>query len=353
MLYKWLIRPIFFRINPEKAHHMVVSLLKFGFAIPGFQALLAYCTQVKDSRLEKELFGLHFKNRIGIAAGFDKNAEVFNQLAAFGFGHIEIGTVTPKGQPGNPKPRLFRLPKDKGLINRMGFNNNGFEAALSNLKKRRTKAVIGVNIGKNTLTPNETAVEDYWINFRALFDVADYFVVNVSCPNISDLRELQDQEMLKEILMRLQGFNCEQANPKPILLKVSPDLNEMQLDEVIDIVKQTKIDGVVAVNTTITRHTLEAEKEAAERIGNGGLSGQPIKKRAVEVIRYLAEKSEKSFPIIGVGGIFSVEDAIEQLEAGADLIQVYTGFIYEGPMIARRINKGILQAVKSGKLTLS
>lgn len=342
-MYKSLIRPLFFRIDPEKAHHLVTCMLSFVFKIPRIPALARSLTSVNDPRLERTVFGLKFKNPVGIAAGFDKNAAYFNNLANLGFGFIEVGTVTPKGQTGNPKPRMFRLPVDNGLINRMGFNNHGLENAISNLKKRKTKAIIGGNLGKNTLTPNDVAVEDYVKLFEGLFDHVDYFVVNVSCPNLSDLHELQDQDSLMEILNRLQKINKQKPKPKPILLKISPDLNNAQLDEVIEIVAQTKIDGVVAVNTTITRNNLNTPSEKIKNIANGGLSGEPIKNRATEVIRYLSEKSGKAFPIIGVGGISTPEDAIEKLNAGADLLQVYTGFIYEGPMIARKINKRILK----------
>jgi dihydroorotate dehydrogenase len=342
-MYKQLIRPLFFCIDPEKVHHTVVWFLKLGFNIPGMNWLAKKITNVDDPKLERELFGLRFKNPVGIAAGFDKNAFVYQELGALGFSHIEIGTVTPKGQPGNPKPRLFRLAKDKGLINRMGFNNLGLEMAVKRLRKRDKNLIIGGNIGKNTATPNDEALADYVTNFEGLFPVVDYFVVNVSCPNISDLHELQDQEALMKILNAIQKINLKKSNPKPVLLKVSPDLNEKQLDEVITLVKETGIQGVVATNTTISRHTLRQDAEMAKQIGNGGLSGLPIKARSTAVIRYLAEKSNKAFPIIGVGGIFTAEDALEKLHAGADLVQVYTGFIYEGPMIAKRINKAILK----------
>jgi dihydroorotate dehydrogenase len=340
-MYKHLIRPFFFFIDPEKVHHQVVSLLKFGFSIPGIRQIFRHATQVKSPKLQRKLFGLTFSNPVGIAAGFDKNAHCYNELADLGFGFIEIGTVTPKGQTGNPKKRLFRLPKDHALINRMGFNNNGLESAVRNLKKRKTKAIIGGNLGKNTLTPNQDAVVDYLTVFSGLFDYVDYFVVNVSCPNITDLRELQDQEALVNILQKIQQINVAKSNPKPILLKVSPDLNEAQLDEVIDLANRKLIDGVVAVNTTVTRDGLVTPGNEIKRIANGGLSGLPLKKRSTEVIRYLSQKSGKAFPIIGVGGIETPQDAIEKMEAGADLIQVYTGFIYEGPFIAKRINRAL------------
>ncbi|MBS4057219.1 MAG: quinone-dependent dihydroorotate dehydrogenase [Bacteroidales bacterium] len=342
-MYKAVIRPVLFLFAPEKVHHMVVAALKIGLAFPGVKSLLAHFTQVNDDRLKRTLFGLSFDHPVGVAAGFDKNAEVFNELANLGFSHIEIGTVTPNAQPGNPKPRLFRLKKEQGLINRMGFNNKGLQSAVANLKTRKTKAIIGGNIGKNTLTPNASAVDDYVANFEGLFDHVDYFVVNVSCPNITDLRELQDQESLTHILLKLQEINNSKPARKPVLLKVSPDLNEQQLDEVIEVVKQTKIDGVVATNTSITRHTIAKEQSLAQQIGKGGLSGLPLRDRSTEVIRYLARKSNKAFPIIGVGGIMSAEDAIEKINAGADLVQVYTGFIYSGPFLAKRINKLLLK----------
>ncbi len=342
-MYKQLIRPFFFLFDAEKVHHAVTGLLKIWFSIPGMKKLVKNFTLVENPKLERELFGIHFKNPVGIAAGFDKNASVYEELGALGFSHIEIGTVTPKGQPGNPKPRLFRLKKDKGLINRMGFNNLGLEEAVEKLKKRNKNLILGGNIGKNSATPNEKAVDDYVTNFKGLFPVVDYFVVNVSCPNISDLHELQDQDALMNILNAIQEINLKKSHPKPVLLKVSPDLNEKQLDEVITIVKETGIQGVVATNTSITRHTLQKDLTKAKAIGNGGLSGLPIQKRSTEVIRYLSEKSNKAFPIIGVGGIFTPEDAIEKIKAGADLVQVYTGFIYEGPLIAKKINKAILR----------
>ena len=342
-MYKSIFRPVLFWFSPESVHHLVVNGLKVLFKIPGAGRLINKLTQVNDPRLEIEVFGLKFKNPVGIAAGFDKQAELYNELSNFGFGFIEIGTVTPKGQPGNPKPRLFRLPQDQALINRMGFNNGGVNNAVKNLKKRKTAVIIGGNIGKNTLTPNSEAIEDYVLCFRQLFDFVDYFVVNVSCPNITDLHELQDQDSLMKILGKIQELNHTKAHPKPILLKVSPDLNNKQLDEVIEIVKRTKIDGVVATNTTISRQNLKTDDDRIKKIANGGLSGKPITDRSTEVIRYLSEKSGKAFPIIGVGGIFTVEDALEKLHAGADLVQVYTGFIYEGPFIAKKINKALLK----------
>lgn len=342
MFYKSIIRPFLFQFDAEKVHHFVVHSIKIGFKIPGVYTLFQRITTINHPKLERELWGLKFSNPVGIAAGFDKNAEFFNELSAFGFSFIEIGTVTPIGQPGNVHPRLFRLIKDQGIINRMGFNNNGLHQAVQRLKKPH-KTIIGGNIGKNTATPNSTAINDYVANFEGLFDWVDYFVVNVSCPNISDLRELQDQKALTEILTKLQEMNNAKPKRKPILLKVSPDLNDQQLDEVIAIVHDTGIDGVVATNTTITRDTIQFGKMDAQAIGNGGLSGKPLRDRSTEVIRYLSEKSGKAFPIIGVGGIMTANDALEKIKAGADLVQVYTGFIYEGPMIAKRINKLLIK----------
>lgn len=342
-MYKYFIRPLLFQMYAENVHHLIKRTLKISFAIPGIKQLVRGCYTVKDARLEKEVFGIMFKNPVGIAAGFDKDAEMFNELSAFGFGHIEIGSVTPKAQAGNPKPRIFRLIKDQAIINRMGFNNGGIELAIQNLKKRKTSAIIGGNLGKNTSTPNTIAVQDYLAVFEGLFPYVDYFVVNVSCPNVTNLCELQDQDFLEEILFTVQKANQEKAQAKPILLKVAPDLNHGQLDEVIEIIKKTKIDGVIATNTTVTRDHLKSEFES---IGNGGLSGAPLKNKSTEVIRYLATRSHKAFPIIGVGGIHTAEDALEKLDAGADLVQVYTGFIYEGPAIAKRINKAILKRMK-------
>lgn len=339
MLYRSIIRPILFKMYAETVHSLVKNSLKFAFAIPGVKKITKAYYSVNDPRLRREVFGLIFDNPVGIAAGFDKGAEMYNELSALGFGHIEIGTVTPKAQEGNPKPRIFRLPKDNAIINRMGFNNKGIQAAVENLKNKKTTAIIGGNLGKNTATPNAEAVADYVAVFEGLFDSVDYFVVNVSCPNVTDLCELQDQDYLEDILFAVQEKNHLKDKPKPILLKVAPDLNHQQLDEVIDIVAKTKIQGVIATNTTVTRENL---KTNFEPIGNGGLSGIPLKDKSTEVIRYLATKSNKAFPIIGVGGIFTAEDAIEKLEAGADLVQVYTGFIYEGPSIAKKINKAIL-----------
>jgi dihydroorotate dehydrogenase len=294
--------------------------------------------KVEDPGLERRLFGLLFKNPVGLAAGFDKNAMLFDEFSNYGFGFVEVGTVTPLPQPGNPKKRIFRLKKDEALINRMGFNNEGVEVVAERLRKKKTDIIIGGNIGKNKVTPNERAIEDYLICFEKLFDVVDYFVVNVSSPNTPNLRALQDKEPLKELLQTLQDENHRKKTPKPILLKIAPDLTDSQLMDIIDIVNTTKIAGVIATNTTIARDGLKSEHKGE----TGGLSGLPLAKRSTEVIRFLAEKSGKSFPIIGVGGIHSASDAREKLDAGADLVQLYTGFIYEGPGLVKRINKSLL-----------
>jgi len=344
-MYKNLIRPILFWFYAEDIHHFVRFCLRLFFALPGSKWLAQKCFAVTDKRLEREVFGLTFPNPVGIAAGFDKEASMFNELSYLGFGHIEIGTITPKGQAGNPKPRLFRLPKDKALINRMGFNNAGVLAAAKNLESRKTKAIIGGNLGKNTLTPNKKAVDDYVAVFEGLYNLVDYFVVNVSCPNISDLHELQDQEYLEAILKAVMVKNKAKPKQKPILLKISPDLNNGQLDEVIAVVEKTGIDGVIAINTSITRENLQTPQAKVRAIANGGLSGKPLNKRSTEVIRYLHQQSKGAFPIIAVGGVFTPEDALEKLNAGASLVQVYTGFIYEGPFIAKRINKAVLETL--------
>lgn len=341
-MYKQLIRPIFFCIDPEKVHHIVVALVKIGFKIPGIQTLVKKSFTIKDSRLERKVFGLTFSNPVGLAAGFDKNATFYNEFASFGFSFIEIGTVTPKGQPGNPKPRLFRLPSSKGVINRMGFNNNGVDEAVKNLKKRKTNIIIGGNLGKNTNTPNDCAVDDYVTTFNALYDYVDYFVVNVSCPNISNLHKLQDKDSLMQILNSVLAERAKKSVVKPVLLKISPDLNFNQIDEVIDILLETKVDGVVATNTTTGRYNLNEPEEKVAQIGNGGMSGLPLRDRSTEVIRYISQKTGGKIPIIGVGGILSAQDALDKIDAGATLVQIYSGFIYEGPILVKKINKALL-----------
>jgi dihydroorotate dehydrogenase len=339
-MYKLLIRPLLFWFDPEKVHYFTFSAIRFFLSIPGVSSIFRAIYVVDDKRLETEVFGLKFKNRVGLAAGFDKDALLYNELSNFGFGFIEIGTLTPKPQDGNPKKRLFRLKEDGAIINRMGFNNKGVDAAIQKLKKNNG-VLIGGNIGKNKLTPNENAVVDYVICFDALYDYVDYFVVNVSSPNTPNLRELQEKEPLTKLLQTLQDLNSARSKQKPILLKIAPDLTNEQLLDIIDIVNTTKIAGVIATNTTVSRDGLLSEN----KVEVGGLSGKPLTSRSTEVIRFLSEKSNKSFPIIGVGGIHSAQDAIEKLDAGASLIQLYTGFIYEGPALVKAINKKILESV--------
>lgn len=340
-MYKSLIRPLLFRLDPEKAHHLTFSGLRFFSSLPGVSALLKSKYEVNDPRLEREVFGLKFKNPVGLAAGLDKDAKLYKELSGLGFGFVEIGTLTPLPQDGNPKKRLFRLKEDKAIINRMGFNNGGVQAAVERLRKNpkdKGHVLIGGNIGKNKVTPNEEAVYDYLKCFDALYEYVDYFVVNVSSPNTPNLRELQDKEPLTNLLMALQEQNAAKPVSRPILLKIAPDLTDEQLLDIIEIVKTTLIAGVIATNTTIARDGLQSDNKTE----TGGLSGRPLTKRSTEVIRFLSEKSNKAFPIIGVGGIHSPEDAMEKLEAGASLIQLYTGFIYEGPGLIKAINKRIL-----------
>ena len=337
-MYKLLIRPILFWFDPEEVHYFSFAFIKFISKIPFVPAILKSIYEVNDTRLEREVFGLKFKNPVGLAAGFDKDAKCYQELSNFGFGFIEIGTLTPKPQEGNPKKRLFRLKSDSAIINRMGFNNDGVDAAVLRLQQNKG-VLIGGNIGKNKNTPNENAIDDYLICFEKLFDYVDYFVVNVSSPNTPNLRELQDKKPLTELLSKLETRNSEHETKKPILLKIAPDLTNEQLLDIIDIVAETKIAGVIATNTTISREGLQSEN----KLETGGLSGKPLTKRSTEVIRFLSEKSNKAFPIIGVGGIHSAEDATEKLEAGASLVQLYTGFIYEGPKLVTEINKAILK----------
>lgn len=351
-MYKLIIRPIFFLFDPEKIHYFTFSLVRLLCKIPLVSGIFRSMYQINDKKLERTLFGLTFKNPVGLAAGFDKNAVLYNELSNFGFGFIEIGTVTPKGQEGNPKTRLFRLKDDQGIINRMGFNNEGLDAAIEKLKENKGKVIIGGNIGKNTQTSPENYTADYEECFKGLHPYVDYFVLNVSCPNVGSHAKLNDKEYLVELITACQKLNQELAAVssraqsrvlKPILLKIAPDLNNIQLDEIIELVAETKIDGVIASNTSTTRDNLKATPERLQEIGNGGVSGQPIKNQSTKVIQYLADNSNKSFPIIGVGGIHSEQDALDKLNAGADLVQIYTGFIYEGPSLVKRINKAVLK----------
>lgn len=338
-----LLRRTLFLFDAEKVHYFTTFLLKFilkfGFTRIIFKKLFV----LEDPKLERTVFGLKFKNPVGMAAGFDKNAEMFNDLAYCGFGFIEVGTLTPLGQSGNPKPRLFRIKKDKGILNRLGFNNKGVASAIPRLKVRKhPNLIIGGNIGKNKITTNEDATNDYVLAFEQLFPYVDYFVVNVSSPNTANLRDLQEKEPLTALLSELKNRNSLKEKPKPILLKIAPDLTNLQLDDIIEIVRFTKIDGVIATNTTIGRDDLKTDSKLLMQYGAGGISGKPLAKRSTEVIRYLHDNSKGEFPIIGVGGIHSADDALEKLAAGASLIQLYTGFIYEGPGIVRKINEAIL-----------
>ena len=338
-MYKRVFRPLLFLFSPETIHHLIIFGLKVGRWVPGFTALMRGCFTLRHPSLQREVFGIKFANPVGLAAGFDKNAEVYNELSAFGFGFVEAGTVTPKAQPGNPRPRLFRLKKDGALINRMGFNNRGGEAMLKRLRRKKHRTVVGVNLGKNTDTPNAQAPADYLHSFRMLYDYGDYFVVNVSCPNVKNLCGLQNREELEKIIGGLTEFRRGQALYRPILLKISPDLDDTQIDDTIEVVRRTGIDGIVAVNTTTSRERLRTRKKTVKTLGNGGLSGAPLTGRAIEVVRYVRGKMGKDFPIIGVGGLMTVEEAAAMLDAGANLIQLYTGFIYNGPAFVRRICK--------------
>ena len=339
-----IFRSLVFLLPAEKAHYFTVNLLKLSLKVPFSKLLFKKLFCLETPLIQRTVFGIDFPNPIGLAAGFDKNATCFNEMEYCGFGFVEIGTVTPLAQDGNDKPRLFRLKKDKAIINRMGFNNNGMVEAVENLKRKspNSKMIIGGNIGKNKITSNENAIDDYIVSFKRLFEYVDYFVVNVSSPNTPDLRALQEKEPLKKILLALQTVNESYPKKKPLLLKIAPDLSNEQLDDIIEIMLELKMDGIVATNTTIQRTGLVADDLQVEKIGAGGLSGKPLSQRSTEVIRYIHQKSKGAFPIMGVGGIHSVEDALEKLEAGATLLQIYTGFIYEGPMLNKRINKAIL-----------
>ena len=337
-MYHFLIRPLFFLVDAERIHHIVFRFLRIQGKL-GFRPLFRLLFQYNNPKLQRDILGLTFDNPVGLAAGFDKDAKLIDELSDLGFGFIEIGTLTPQPQAGNEKPRLFRLPQDQALINRMGFNNLGVVEAVNKLKRRKSKIIVGGNIGKNKNTPNEKALDDYAYCFEALHPYVDYFVVNVSSPNTPGLRELQEKEPLRKLLSYVKSLSLSKTKPKPVLLKIAPDLTNSQLDDIIQILQETKTDGVIATNTSITRDGLITPSSQIEKIGHGGLSGKPLTNRSNEVIRYLRDRLGKNYPIIGVGGIMSEEDAIEKIKAGADLIQIYTGFIYEGPEFIKRINK--------------
>ncbi len=341
-MYKSIIRPILFKYNPEKAHSITFKMLLLSEKL-GLKSIFKSLFYFADKELETEVFGLKFPNPIGLAAGLDKDAEVFDMLGYLGFGFIEIGTVTPKAQPGNPKPRMFRLINDSAIINRMGFNNKGVYEMINKLRAKKSNIIIGGNIGKNKITPNEKADDDYIKAFNALYNYVDYFVVNVSSPNTPNLRELQGKEPLTKLLSKLKKLNEQKGGHKPILLKIAPDLTFEQLDDIIEIVTTTKTDGIVATNTTISRDGLSYEQEFINEIGNGGLSGKPLTDKSTEIIKYIVDKSNKTIPVIGVGGIMTAQDAIDKLNAGASLVQIFTGFIYNGPSFVKEINKEILK----------
>jgi dihydroorotate dehydrogenase len=363
-----ILRRILFLLPAETAHYFSMNVFKALCSVPFIKRFLSSLFSIDNSRLTKQQFGLTFKNLIGLGAGFDKNARYLNELETMGFGFVEIGTVTPKPQTGNDKPRLFRLPKDKALINRMGFNNDGVDVVAERLKRWKEKKleignrqlarenndvdslnsrlpapgsrlIIGGNIGKNKITPNEEAWKDYEICFNALHDYVDFFVVNVSSPNTPGLRELQEKDALKKILVHLQNLNTGKQQPKPILLKIAPDLTTAQIDDVIELSKEIKLDGLVATNTTISREELHTLNNKLQTIGAGGLSGKPLQKKSTEILHYIHQQTKGSIPIIGSGGIFTSKDALEKLTAGATLIEVWTGFIYEGPFIVKNILK--------------
>jgi len=340
-MYQNILRPLLFLFDPETVHHATFRLIKLIHRL-GFAKLIRSLYQVNDPSLKRNVFGIDFPNPVGLAAGFDKDAKLYHEMANFGFGFIEIGTVTPKAQVGNPKKRLFRLKTDQAIINRMGFNNLGVATAVEALKQNKG-VIIGGNIGKNKMTPNQDAASDYLACFDALYPYVDYFVVNVSSPNTPDLRALQEKVPLTALLNELQVANGQQTKPKPILLKIAPDLSQPQLRDIIEIVADTKIDGVIATNTTIAREGLNS----ANRTEAGGLSGRPLCARATEVIRFLSVESKGAFPIIGVGGIHSAQDALDKIEAGATLVQLYTGFVYQGPALVRDINKALIRGVKT------
>ena len=339
-MYKLLIKPFLFSFDPERAHYLVINTLRFLFAIPGVKSVTKVLYGAPKG-LEREVFGITFPNPVGLAAGFDKDAKMIDILDAFGFGFIEIGTLTPKPQDGNPKPRLFRLPKDQALINRMGFNNEGVLEAVKRLRKRKSRVLIGGNIGKNKITNNNLAYKDYEYSVEALYDVVDYFVVNISSPNTPGLRELQEKEPLRNLLSRLKKLMESKTVKKPMLLKIAPDLTKEQVGDIIEIVKFCELNGIVVSNTTISRENLKSGDTLTSE--TGGVSGKPVTKPSLQLISYIRDQVGEELPIIGVGGIFSYQDAIDKLNAGATLVQLYTGFIYEGPGLVQRINKGLLK----------
>jgi len=343
-VYKQFAKPLLFKLDAERAHHFIFDNVKRLGRVPGTGTVLRALYDYQHPSLEREVFGLKFPNPVGLAAGLDKNALLTDELATMGFGFVEIGTVTPRPQPGNPTPRLFRLPQDEALLNRMGFNNDGATIVAERLGRRHNRQlIIGGNIGKNKDTPNEQAGADYLAAFDALVEEVDYFVVNVSSPNTPGLRELQDKEPLIKLLQQVQERNLARPKPRPLLLKIAPDLTDAQLDDILDIARETQLSGLVATNTTIARPTtLRTAAATVASYGAGGLSGRPLRERATEVIRYLHQRSQGALPIVGAGGIHSAQDALDKLAAGATLVQLYTGFIYEGPGLVKQINQALV-----------
>ncbi len=342
MLYSYILRPLFFLLPAETAHHVTFKLIHWLFPIPFIRKLVL--GSVKSSVNESvNLWGLHFTNRVGLAAGFDKNALLLSQWATMGFGFIEIGTVTPRPQAGNPKPRLFRLPKDQALINRMGFNNDGVDQISFRLKSRPSSLIVGGNIGKNKDTPNEQAAEDYCTCLRVLAPFVDFFTVNISSPNTPGLRALQDKEPLLQLLLKIREENALLNKPKPLLLKIAPDLNELQIDDVLEVVDQVGLDGLIISNTTIDRSGLQSSKERLDKIGAGGLSGKPLRDKSDQLLKYVVDRTKGKLPIIAVGGIFSAEDAKHKIQLGASLVQIYTGMVYTGPKLVVDIRRALSQ----------
>ena len=347
-MYKHILKPILFRFNPETAHNMTFAGISLLRHIPFARSIIRAIYHRDSPTLEKEVFGIHFPNPVGLAGGLDKNGEFYNDMANFGFGFVEIGSLTPKPQDGNPKPRCWRVPGDNALINRFGINNKGVRNAVEHLKKVRPEVIVAANISKNTSSINEDAAKDYETSFSLLYDFVDMFVVNVSCPNVVGLTSLQDISFLSDIVDKLLDLRMLYDTYKPILLKVSPDLAKEQLDDIISYCLRSGIDGLVAGNTTRSRDGLTSiSQEKIEEIGNGGLSGAPVHKKNLELVRYIHEKSSGKLPIIGVGGIMSPEDAKEMIDAGASLVEIYSGFIYEGPALIKKIIKHLENSHKA------
>ncbi len=333
-----------FLFPPEKIHHLTAKGIRLSKYIPFMSIILRMCYRVRSRKLNREVFGLKFPNPVGMAAGFDKDCEMYNELYNFGFGFVEVGTIPPKAQLGNPKPRVFRAKSDKALINRMGFPSKGLKYSVNNLKKgKKHNFIVAGNIGKNSETPNEMAADDYLTSFRALYDYVDFFVVNISCPNVKNLTKLQDSDSQFEILDALVNFRRGQDSYKPICVKISPDLTYKQIDDTIEVIKRTNVDGIVATNTTTSREGMRMSPNKVAAIGNGGMSGATLTEKSIETVRYIHQQTGGVFPIIGVGGIMSANDAVRMLEAGASLIQVYTGFIYNGPGFVKKICRRLLK----------